>query len=174
MENEKTDDSTDWVGTSLPLLGPVDSALRCKVCKEFFDTPVMTTCCHTFCSVCIRRCLSAEGKCPICRASDLQTSKLKNNWAVQELVDAFKVARAGVLNLAKHSYIGNEEDKKNDNGIEEPASKKRKTEVNSDDSGVVLPKGMRSRTALLASSQSREEIVIEDSESESNEIGEMT
>ncbi|CAG8254029.1 unnamed protein product [Penicillium nalgiovense] len=115
-------DSTDWLETPLSLLAPFESSLRCQVCKDFFDNPVITSCSHTFCSLCIRRCLSTEGKCPACRSSD-QELKLRRNWAVQELVDAFKLARPSVLDLARRENTrlarGEEE-------IEKPAQKKRK------------------------------------------------
>ncbi|KAJ5506698.1 Zinc finger, RING-type [Penicillium expansum] len=117
-------DSTDWLETPLSLLAPFESSLRCQVCKDFFDNPVITSCSHTFCSLCIRRCLSAEGKCPACRSSD-QELKLRRNWAVQELVDAFKLARPGVLDLARRENTrltrGQEE-------IEKPTKKKRKVD----------------------------------------------
>lgn len=93
-------DSTDWLDTPLSLLAPLESSLRCQICKDFYDTPVITTCSHTFCSLCIRRCLSAEGKCPICRSQD-QELKLRGNWVVQELVEHFKNARESVLTLAR-------------------------------------------------------------------------
>lgn len=115
-------DSTDWLETPLSLLAPFESSLRCQVCKDFFDNPVITSCSHTFCSLCIRRCLSTEGKCPACRSSD-QELKLRRNWAVQELVDAFKLARPGVLDLARRENVrlarGEDE-------IEKPTRKKRK------------------------------------------------
>lgn len=100
MEQFDLPDSTDWLDTPLPLLAPLESSLRCQICKDFFDTPVITSCSHTFCSLCIRRCLSAEGKCPICRSSD-QELKLRGNWLVQELVEQFKNARESVLSLAR-------------------------------------------------------------------------
>ncbi|KAH8594486.1 hypothetical protein B0O99DRAFT_595420 [Bisporella sp. PMI_857] len=93
-------DSTDWLATPIPKLAAVDSALRCQVCKDFYDTPMITSCSHTFCSLCIRRCLSNDGKCPACRAND-QESKLRQNWAVGELVEAFNAARQEVLDFAK-------------------------------------------------------------------------
>lgn len=98
-------DSTDWLDTPLTLVAPLESSLRCQVCKDFFDNPVITSCSHTFCSLCIRRCLSSEGKCPVCRSSDQET-KLRRNWAVQELVEAFANARPGVLDLAKKARDG--------------------------------------------------------------------
>ncbi|EKV16112.1 DNA repair protein (RadR), putative [Penicillium digitatum] len=117
-------DSTDWLETPLSLLAPFESSLRCQVCKDFFDNPVITSCSHTFCSLCIRRCLSAEGKCPACRSSD-QELKLRRNWAVQELVDAFKLARPGVLDLARRekTRLASGQEK-----IEKPARKKRKVD----------------------------------------------
>lgn len=93
-------DSTDWLNTSLPAFAPLETALRCQVCKDFYDTPMITSCSHTFCSLCIRKCLSSDGKCPACRASD-QASKLRRNWTVQEIVDAFRTARPTALQLAR-------------------------------------------------------------------------
>ncbi|KAJ5200572.1 Zinc finger RING-type [Penicillium cf. griseofulvum] len=115
-------DSTDWLETPLSLLAPFESSLRCQVCKDFFDNPVITSCSHTFCSLCIRRCLSAEGKCPACRSSD-QELKLRRNWAVQELVDAFKLARPSVLDLARRENLRLASGEKE---IERPVQKKRK------------------------------------------------
>lgn len=92
-------DSTDWLQTVLPQLAPLEAALRCQVCKDFFTTPVLTSCSHTFCSLCIRKCLSSDSKCPACRATD-QDSKLRRNWAVEDAVEAFKRARQSALDLA--------------------------------------------------------------------------
>ncbi|KAI9781599.1 MAG: E3 ubiquitin-protein ligase rad18 [Geoglossum umbratile] len=93
-------DSTDWLATALPALATVESALRCQVCKDFYTTPVITSCSHTFCSLCIRRCLTVDGKCPTCRGPD-QEIRLRKNWALQELVDAFQAARPEVIRLAR-------------------------------------------------------------------------
>ncbi|OJJ51251.1 hypothetical protein ASPZODRAFT_87395 [Penicilliopsis zonata CBS 506.65] len=132
-------DSTDWLNTPLSLLAPLESSLRCQVCKDFFNNPVITSCSHTFCSLCIRRCLSKEGKCPACRTSD-QELKLRRNWAVQEFVEAFTNARPGVLDLAKKAARG-------DVGLEQPASKKRKVEHGEDrESDSVGADGVRTRS----------------------------
>ena len=93
-------DPSDWLLTSLSQLGPVEQALRCQVCKDFFDTPMITSCSHTFCSLCIRRCLTIDGRCPACRTQD-QAIKLRANSTVQELVDAFKSARPVVLQFGR-------------------------------------------------------------------------
>ncbi len=93
-------DPSDWLQTPVSLLGPVESALRCQVCKDFFNTPMITSCSHTFCSLCIRRCLTTDGRCPSCRAQD-QEIKLRPNPIVQELVDTFQVARPVILQLGE-------------------------------------------------------------------------
>lgn len=93
-------DSTDWIGTPLSGLMAVEQAFRCHLCKDFYNSPMITSCNHTFCSICIRRCLSVEGKCPLCRATD-QESKLRGNWALREAVDAFVKSRDGILQFAK-------------------------------------------------------------------------
>ena len=91
-------DPSDWLRTTAPKLAPVESALRCQVCKDFFDTPMITSCSHTFCSLCIRRCLTNDGKCPVCRTAD-QELRLRRNWTVQEIVDAFQIARPSLSSL---------------------------------------------------------------------------
>lgn len=93
-------DSTDWHATSLPLFEPLEAALRCEVCKEFYDNPVITSCSHTFCSICIRRCISTDGKCPTCRAA-CQSDKLLPNYAMREIVSKFQDARPKALELAR-------------------------------------------------------------------------
>jgi E3 ubiquitin-protein ligase RAD18 len=93
-------DSTDWLGTPLSGLMAVEQALRCHVCKDFYNSPMLTSCSHTFCSLCIRRCLSVDGKCPLCRALD-QESKLRKNWAVEEAVDALVHSREALLRFAR-------------------------------------------------------------------------
>ncbi len=93
-------DPSDWLETPLSYLAPVEQALRCQVCKDFFDTPMITSCSHTFCSLCIRRCLTNDGRCPVCRAND-QEMKLRSNAIIQELVDVFQTARPMVLQLGQ-------------------------------------------------------------------------
>ncbi|KAI9827267.1 MAG: E3 ubiquitin-protein ligase rad18 [Thelocarpon impressellum] len=93
-------DSTDWLATPLAALAPLEAALRCQVCKDFFTTPMLTSCAHTFCSLCIRRCVAADGKCPACRAPE-QEVRLRRNGALEEVVDAWVKAREGVLGFAR-------------------------------------------------------------------------
>ncbi|KAG0135933.1 hypothetical protein HOY82DRAFT_667814 [Tuber indicum] len=105
LRNQKIIDVTDpsdWTTTRLPVLKSLDSALRCQICKDYYHTPVMTGCCHTFCSECIRRSLVREQKCPMCRAA-AQESQLRKNGTAQELVDAFGVARPLLMEVAKES-----------------------------------------------------------------------
>ncbi|KAK5634072.1 hypothetical protein RRF57_009786 [Xylaria bambusicola] len=92
-------DSTDWLSTPLSGLSAVEAALRCQVCKDFYKTPMLTSCNHTFCSLCIRRALSTVGKCPLCRTSE-QEVKLRSNWSMEEVVAAFTQTRSAVLDFA--------------------------------------------------------------------------
>ncbi|KAL7958286.1 hypothetical protein V8C34DRAFT_283476 [Trichoderma compactum] len=94
-------DSTDWLSTPLSGFAAVEAALRCQVCKDFYKTPMITSCSHTFCSLCIRRALSNDGKCPMCRATE-QELKLRSNWSMEETVEAFSKARTAALNLARN------------------------------------------------------------------------
>ncbi|KAI1748441.1 DNA repair protein rad18 [Xylaria castorea] len=103
MKNDGFDsvaDSTDWLATPLSGLSTVEAALRCQICKDFYRTPMLTSCNHTFCSLCIRRALSADGKCPLCRAGE-QEMKLRSNWSMEEVVAAFTQTRSAVLDFAR-------------------------------------------------------------------------
>ncbi|KAM5386737.1 hypothetical protein ACJZ2D_000030 [Fusarium nematophilum] len=106
MPDHDVPDSTDWLSTPLSGLAAVENALRCQVCKDFFKTPMITSCSHTFCSLCIRRALSNDGKCPLCRTSE-QELKLRSNWSMEETVDAFVKARSATLELAQDGGVGN-------------------------------------------------------------------
>ncbi|KAI9037845.1 E3 ubiquitin-protein ligase RAD18 [Aspergillus affinis] len=158
-------DSTDWLDTPLSLLTPLESSLRCQVCKDFFDNPVITSCSHTFCSLCIRRCLSTEGKCPACRGSD-QELKLRRNWAVQELVEAFQNARPSVLELARRAAdrAGDAEEGETD----QRASKKRKVaEQAGPEAAPAEGRQTRSRSkGIDRAAEAAEAEVIEDSQDE--------
>jgi E3 ubiquitin-protein ligase RAD18 len=111
-------DSTDWISTSLPLFEPLEASLRCEVCKEFYENPVIATCSHTFCSLCIRRCISNDGKCPACK-SPCQADRLIPNFVVREIVSRFQVARPTALELAR---------RQKDDAIDAPVCKKRRLE----------------------------------------------
>lgn len=129
MEHNLSDPS-DWLNTSLTPFAALENSLRCQVCKDFFTTPMVTTCSHTFCSICIRRCLSVDGKCPACRAND-QASKLRRNWALEEVVGAFKTARPVALEIAT-------KDKKEKEDAPTRPSKRRRTERHSGGSDLTV------------------------------------
>ncbi|POR32350.1 Postreplication repair E3 ubiquitin-protein ligase rad18 [Tolypocladium paradoxum] len=112
MPVDDVPDSTDWLSTPLSGLAAVEAALRCQVCKDFYKTPMVTSCSHTFCSLCIRRALSNDGKCPLCRAPE-QELKLRSNWSMEETAEAFSKARPAALHLARTVLSGNRSPKRN-------------------------------------------------------------
>ncbi|KAK6515351.1 E3 ubiquitin-protein ligase rad18 [Arthrobotrys conoides] len=89
-------DPTDWIQTPVPGLQALETSLRCQVCKELFTAPKVTSCGHTFCSLCIRRCLSASSKCPTCMKPD-EEPRLRDNIVVSELVNSFNTIRKSLL-----------------------------------------------------------------------------
>lgn len=137
MSNDDVADSTDWLSTPLSVLSSLESALRCQVCKDFYETPMITSCSHTFCSLCIRRALSGDNKCPLCRASE-QEIRLRSNWSVEEAVEAFKKARPAVLGLAR-------------NGSASDRSSKRKMDEVGDPQARVAPEAKRLRSSARLS-----------------------
>lgn len=154
-------DSTDWLNTPLAALADLENALHCQICKEFYDTPMITSCSHTFCSRCIRTSLSADGRCPACRATD-QASKLRNNWQLQEVVSTFVAARPQAIKIAK------DEQEKSSNATK-PGKRKRAI-LDSED---VEKEGRttRSKTRRTVASQSSQPETIEVEDSEEEEDG---
>lgn len=152
-------DSTDWLNTPLAALADLENALHCQICKEFYDTPMITSCSHTFCSRCIRTSLSADGRCPACRASD-QASKLRNNWQLQEVVSTFLAARPQAIKIAK------EEQEKTNNTTK--AGKRKRAILDSDD---IEKEGRttRSKTRRTTASQSSQPDTVEIDDSEDDE-----
>ncbi|KAK9373173.1 uncharacterized protein V1513DRAFT_450046 [Lipomyces chichibuensis] len=106
---DQISDPSDWTGTRLPSLLMLDSSLRCRICKDFFKSPFMTECTHTFCSLCIRKCIastptSETACCPICRAPVLEI-RLRRNQVVEDLVEWFENARAAIMTTAKEEPV---------------------------------------------------------------------
>ncbi|KAK3182089.1 E3 ubiquitin-protein ligase rad18 [Lecanicillium sp. MT-2017a] len=154
-------DSTDWLSTPLSGFAAVESALRCEVCKDFYKTPMITTCSHTFCSICIRRALSSDGKCPLCRAPD-QELKLRSNWSMEETVESFTKARQSALDLARNA-----------NAASKRSPKRKVEEAHAADNTAPNAKRLRSSARLSSRTETESSPpvtqtvdVVEDSEDE--------
>ena len=160
-------DSTDWLDTPLKDFSTLENALHCEICKEFYDTPMITSCSHTFCSKCIRTALSTDGRCPSCRAQD-QASKLRNNYALQEVVARFLAARPAALAVARRERESEEVELSRRKRV----GKRKRTVLDSDDITQSQEDGRttRSKSRRLAASQTSEPETIEvvDSEGDSD------
>ncbi|KAJ2863029.1 E3 ubiquitin-protein ligase rad18 [Coemansia erecta] len=96
LDPRELEDPSDWP-SSFPHLREIDQLLRCPVCKEYFETAMVTSGCgHTFCSLCVRRCLTQETKCPSCRAP-LTEGDLRPNRLVDSLMKSFRGGRQRLL-----------------------------------------------------------------------------
>jgi len=151
-------DPSDFTNTSIPTLSEFDTGLRCQVCKEMFDTPMITSCSHTFCSKCIRHCLSADGKCPTCRAQD-QPSKLRKNGIIQSLVSVWQKVRLNVLESVQKV------DEKNS----ARSRGKRKLDVEERVDPRYPKRQTRSSSRRVTPSANSSEIIVLDSEDEQDE-----
>ncbi|KAI0668511.1 hypothetical protein C8Q78DRAFT_1155695 [Trametes maxima] len=97
-------DPSDFPDTAeAPGLRVLDDALRCDICRDFYDAPVSLACGHSFCSACIRSALPASATCPSCRkpASEVH---IRKNGAVESAVQAWKAARPLILRLANEEH----------------------------------------------------------------------
>ena len=157
-------DSTDWLNTPLAALAPLESGLRCQVCKDFYSTPMITSCSHTFCSLCIRRYLSQEGKCPACREPD-QEIKLRRNWTVEELVAHFIQSRDKILAYARQPppQQANEE-------AERP-KKRRRIEPKTNGMGTRSTRSQSRKIAASASQASQDPSSTQEEVADSEEEG---
>ncbi|KAK9468861.1 hypothetical protein V1512DRAFT_258090 [Lipomyces arxii] len=149
-------DPSDWTVTQLPSLSTLDASLRCRICKDFFTSPVMTECSHTFCSLCIRKCVAATPTsetpcCPICRASVLEV-RLKRNQVVEDLAEWFGQSRKSIMQVAVAKVDGEA------SSLNE--SKKRKRDGESQDSELVRTR-RSSRTAAKVSYKEKLETDLE-------------
>ncbi|KAG7844156.1 hypothetical protein KL941_004105 [Ogataea angusta] len=97
-------DPSDWADTSFPNLSKLDSLLRCHICKDFLRAPVLTSCDHVFCSVCIRRSLESDKKCPLCHEETYE-SKLRKVLLLDEISTWFTRNRPELLD--KHRPTAN-------------------------------------------------------------------
>ncbi|KAG7798080.1 hypothetical protein KL929_002045 [Ogataea haglerorum] len=97
-------DPSDWGDTSFPNLSKLDSLLRCHICKDFLKAPVLTSCDHIFCSVCIRRSLESDKKCPLCHEETYE-SKLRKVLLLDEISSWFTRNRPELLD--KHRPTAN-------------------------------------------------------------------
>ncbi|KAH9001572.1 hypothetical protein EDB92DRAFT_2079603 [Lactarius akahatsu] len=92
-------DPTDFPPSSTtPGLRALDNALRCKICQELYEAPVVLTCGHCFCSLCARNQLSEKPACPTCW-KEAAISSFRVNPAMEEAVTAWKDARPFVLRV---------------------------------------------------------------------------
>ncbi|PIL30564.1 transcription factor [Ganoderma sinense ZZ0214-1] len=93
-------DSTDFPDdATTPGLRSFDDALRCGICRDFYDAPVSLACGHCFCSACIRSALPEKAQCPTCR-KEASESQLRRVVAVESAVHAWKAARDLILRFA--------------------------------------------------------------------------
>ncbi|KZT52460.1 hypothetical protein CALCODRAFT_487103 [Calocera cornea HHB12733] len=119
---------------SFGVLRTLDRTLRCPICKDLFNAPVLlATCGHSFCSLCIREALKEGEKkeCSACRVPT-QESSIKKNIGLEESVEAYKVARAIVLSFANDVVSRKRRREETVNGMDETPRPKRVKRESSD------------------------------------------
>ncbi|GAA5931517.1 uncharacterized protein JCM15063_001490 [Sporobolomyces koalae] len=94
----EVDDPLDFTHRSFQ---QVDSALRCQICHELLTAPVLlTTCSHTFDSLCLRTHLKDIKKCPQC-ATEANEDRIRRNIQLEQVVQLWKLARTDLLALER-------------------------------------------------------------------------
>ncbi|CEO96814.1 unnamed protein product (mitochondrion) [Plasmodiophora brassicae] len=64
---------------------PLSAALQCPICYSAMTTPVILPCSHSYCSMCIRRWLSAKKSCPVC-SEQADPSQIIPNRALEHAI----------------------------------------------------------------------------------------
>ncbi|KYN05661.1 E3 ubiquitin-protein ligase RAD18, partial [Cyphomyrmex costatus] len=67
------------------LLQRIDALLQCGICYDYMDTSVITSCSHSYCSLCIRKYLHHKTQCPIC-FEEIFEKDLRKNKLVDEII----------------------------------------------------------------------------------------
>ncbi|KAI0318436.1 hypothetical protein OF83DRAFT_1182403 [Amylostereum chailletii] len=122
--NSDIQDPTDFPPQACaPGLRDLDGAFRCNICSELYEAPVSLPCGHSFCSLCVRQQLGEKAACPTCW-KEASEGSLRINSALGEAIEAWKLARHGVLSYkiaqARQTKL------KCDSGSNTRAGKKRK------------------------------------------------
>ncbi|KAF9505806.1 hypothetical protein BS47DRAFT_1334157, partial [Hydnum rufescens UP504] len=103
MEELALPDVADPTDFELSELQAVDTVIRCPMCKEFFEGPVLLSQCgHTFCSLCIRGYLPSKSECPVCRHSTSESSLVRNS-TLEDIIYAYQAARPVLLSILKEN-----------------------------------------------------------------------
>ncbi|XP_071639549.1 uncharacterized protein [Temnothorax longispinosus] len=63
----------------------IDELLQCGICYEYMDTSVITSCSHSYCSLCIRKYLHYKTQCPIC-SEETYEKDLRKNKLLDEII----------------------------------------------------------------------------------------
>lgn len=70
----------------------IEDLLLCGICYDFMDTPVITSCSHTYCSLCIRKYLHYKTQCPAC-FSDTFEKDLRKNKVLDDVIKSFQLIK---------------------------------------------------------------------------------
>ncbi|GIY02207.1 e3 ubiquitin-protein ligase RAD18 [Caerostris extrusa] len=90
----------ETLGLNTKTLKPLDEALRCSICYDYFNNCMMTKCSHNYCSLCIRKYMMYKTQCPTC-FMDTSEPELRNNRLIDEVVRLYKKVRVSVQSSHK-------------------------------------------------------------------------
>jgi len=93
---------TQLMKEKVPSFKSLVTALTCNICYDPFVNPVLTSCSHSFCSVCIRKYLVYKQQCPQC-GSLTSDGQLRANKALGESAVLVRSLAAQVDRLAQNS-----------------------------------------------------------------------
>lgn len=63
----------------------IDELLHCGICYEYMNTSVITSCSHSYCSLCIRKYLHYKTQCPTCYEQTYEKD-LRKNKLLDEII----------------------------------------------------------------------------------------
>ncbi|KAL0042822.1 hypothetical protein WJX79_000884 [Trebouxia sp. C0005] len=92
MTDREANAELTWPDSCSAVHPQLDSTASCSICNDFYDTPLVLPCGHSFCSNCIRSYIShqqGQARCPQCRAV-CDERDLRPNTALRDLASQDK------------------------------------------------------------------------------------
>ncbi|BES92070.1 RAD18 homolog (S. cerevisiae) [Nesidiocoris tenuis] len=66
----------------------LDAVLKCGICYDYMTNSMITSCSHTYCSLCIRKFMQYKNQCPACFEETYEIH-LRNNRPLDEVITIF-------------------------------------------------------------------------------------
>ncbi|KAK9505406.1 hypothetical protein O3M35_009471 [Rhynocoris fuscipes] len=96
-------DSINWP-PEFSELKRLDVILKCGICYDFMNNCMITSCSHTYCSLCIRKFMQYKNQCPTCYEETYEIN-LRNNRLLDEVILIYTKIRDKLLRASRLASV---------------------------------------------------------------------